>query len=200
MSSAGRLSPLVVFALVVVAVLAASASEALAQAVAYQPAPEAVPHAAPQPHDVASMAWHLVTQPRVLIALIGLVIGLVAGDDESWLWLFGIVIVGVVAAVFLFEAGLTVMERPGMGTAAVATVVIAVIAALLLVLKLTRPLFFAATELAFSLAAIYFSVRTLDGRGGSWAALVLSVYGVVDGLDRIIAAIGQWGKDAPAKA
>jgi len=194
-SSACRLSPLVVFALVVVAVLLGSAAEALAQAAAAQPASPA-----PQPHDVASMAWHLVTQPRVLIALIGLVIGLAAGDDESWLWLFGIIVVALVAAVFLFEAGLTVMERPGQGTAAVATVAIAVIAALLLVLKLTRPLFFAATELAFSLAAIYFSVRTLDGRGGSWAALVLSVYGVVDGLDRIITAIGQWGKDAPAKA
>lgn len=195
MSSAGRLSPLVVFALLVVVALTASASEALAQAVATQPA-----QPAPQPHDVASTAWHLVTQPRVLIALVGLVIGLVAGDDESWLWLFGIVVVALVASVFLFEAGLTVMERPGKGAAAAATAIIAVVAALLLALKLTRPLFFAATELAFSLAAIYFSVRTLDGRGGSWAALVLSVYGVVDGLDRIIAAIRQWGKDAPADA
>ena len=91
----------------------------------------------------------------------------------------------------------------GLGTGAVL-----IGALILLLLKYTRPLFFASTEAAFSLAVIYFSIRSLDGGGEKWATLVLGVYGVVDGIDRVKTEVAAWDQPAgkpgkrarPAKA
>ncbi len=218
MSSADRLSPLVVFMLVVVAVLAASASEALAQAAAegvhrFQPSSNQA-HAPSATHAL----WDALTKPRTLIPLVGLTIlfigGLINGEDESWLKLFGLFLIALVVAIVLFEARPAPTgpdaqpPHPSKLAAGLGTGGVLIGALILLLLKYTRPLFFASTEVAFSLAVIYFTIRSLDGGGEKWATLVLGAYGVVDGIDRVQAEIRTWGEPAakpgkrakPAKA
>jgi hypothetical protein len=209
-SSAGRLSPLVVFALVVVAVLAASASEALAQ--------EATAQGSSGGTATTRALWDALTQPRTLIPLIGLTIGFIAGlingEDESWLKLFFLFAVALVVAIWVFEARPTPTgpdaqpPHPSKLAAGLGTGAVLIGALILLLLKYTRPLFFASTEAAFSLAVIYFSIRSLDGGGEKWATLVLGVYGVVDGIDRVKTEVAAWDQPAgkpgkrarPAKA
>ncbi|MBK7077009.1 MAG: hypothetical protein IPH44_32425 [Myxococcales bacterium] len=210
MSSADRLSPLVVFMLVAVAVLLGSASEALAQA--------AAPQSSSGGTDVGHALWDALTKPRTLIPLVGLTIlfigGLINGEDESWLKLFGLFTIALVVAIVLFEARPAPTgpdaqpPHPSKLAAGLGTGGVLIGALILLLLKYTRPLFFASTEVAFSLAVIYFTIRSLDGGGEKWATLVLGAYGVVDGIDRVQAEIRTWGEPAakpgkrakPAKA
>ncbi|MBK9032072.1 MAG: hypothetical protein IPL61_12240 [Myxococcales bacterium] len=203
MSPATRTSTLVLFiALAAVALITGAVGDALAQAVRLPPGVGVGPPT--RAPSGWSVVWDVLSQPKIFIPLVGLTLGfvggLLAGDDESWLKLFALFAIALVAAIILFESGLRVLAQPGKATAGVATLVVAVFAVLMLVLKHTRPVFFASTEVAFSLAVIYFSIRSLDGGGEKWATLVLGVYGVVDGLDRAWAEIRTWDQPGATAA
>lgn len=109
-----------------------------------------------------------LTQPRTLIPLIGLTIGFIAGlingDDESWLKLFFLFAVALVVAIWVFEARPTPTgpdaqpPHPSKLAAGLGTGAVLIGALILLLLKYTRPLFFASTEAAFSLAVIDFLI------------------------------------------
>lgn len=138
--------------------------------------------------------WHVLREkPHAAVVLVAFFFALVAGDDQAWGWLLGIFLMVLIGTIVAFENNPEILDnvKPSRGAAAVITGVLAIVGMFLYALHLKRPGFFATTEIAFALAGIYFSVRGIGGSTSAWVGLGVSMYGLVEGFDRLAKAIDQ---------
>jgi hypothetical protein len=136
--------------------------------------------------------WHaFLKKPHAFVIAVAFFFSLVAGDDQAWGWLLCIFLLVLVGTIVFFETHPTALDdvKPSKVTAGITTGVLAVAGILLYALHLKRPGFFATTEIAFALAGIYFSIRGIGGSSSAWVGLGVSMYGLVEGIDRLAKAI-----------